>query len=123
MISKWFSPAELACKCGQCAPGIVGEFVVWLDSLRAAVARPLTLTSAYRCPDHDRKVGGKGPHTTGRAADVRAITSAEKHELVGAALALGAKGVGVGATFIHVDLIVPGGKYPRPAIWSYPVRG
>ena len=120
---RYFTSAELACRCGQCEPGIQPEFVVWLDRLREAVGRPLKLTSAYRCPAHDAAVGGNGPHTTGLAVDIEAVLAVTRHSVVTAALALGAHGVGVAKTFVHIDRIRPGGlQYPRPALWTYPPK-
>jgi uncharacterized protein YcbK (DUF882 family) len=122
-MSRFFNASEQRCRCGQCAGLLADDFAAWLDELREELARPLRLTSAYRCPEHDARVGGKGPHTTGRAADIAAVASSEKHAIAKAALALGALGVGVGATFVHVDRIEPGGKFPRPGLWTYPTRG
>jgi uncharacterized protein YcbK (DUF882 family) len=125
MSTRWFSDAELACRCQRPSckvNGIDPAFGAWLDRLREALAHPLTLTSAYRCPEHDSSVSGKGAHTAGKAADIVAISGSAKHEIVGAALTLGATGIGVGSTFVHADIIKPGGKYPRPVIWTYPTR-
>lgn len=45
-----------------------------LQALREAFGGPITVTSGYRCPDHNRAVGGaKGSqHVKGNAADIRA---------------------------------------------------
>jgi len=43
-----------------------------LEYLRVKWGRPITVTSGYRCPDHNRSVGGaKGSqHVKGNAADL-----------------------------------------------------
>jgi len=42
-----------------------------LQRLRSLIGRPIIITSGYRCPKHDREVGGPGTsfHTKGLAAD------------------------------------------------------
>jgi uncharacterized protein YcbK (DUF882 family) len=101
-------------------------FMARLEHLRTRIDRPLPLTSAYRCPAHHAsvsKTGAAGPHTTGRAADVR-VAGESAVELVKLALELGFTGLGlkqagpVQGRFVHLDdLEAPG--YPRPRIWTY----
>jgi uncharacterized protein YcbK (DUF882 family) len=120
-VSRFFTPAEQACRCG-CGLLLQIDFAEWLDKLRVEVERPLRLTSAARCAEYDAKVGGKGAHTTGRAADILAVSGEAKFAIVAAAMGLGAGGVGVGGTFVHVDRGLELTKFPRPMLWTYPPK-
>lgn len=103
------------------------DFLSKLEMLRALVNKPLNLSSAYRCPVHNRKVsssGLTGPHTTGRAVDIRASGSLAwtilKH-----ATALGFQGIGISQKgphklrFIHLDDLIYSVNRPRPWVFSY----
>lgn len=124
--SEHFSAAELACKhCG--ANRMQPAFLARLEALRTAVGQPLALTSAYRCPTHNQRVsttGADGPHTTGRAVDVR-VAGGVALQLISLALGLGFTGVGVQQTgehagrFLHLDDLPNGPGQPRPWLWSY----
>lgn len=100
-------------------------FLEQLDELRHMYGKPLVVTSGYRCPEHNAKVsstGLTGPHTTGRAADLR-VDRAEALHLLKLALALGFTGIGVnqkgGGRFLHVDNLPNAPGQPRPTLWSY----
>jgi uncharacterized protein YcbK (DUF882 family) len=122
---RWphFQPREFACK-GTGALLVDPALLDILEALRAAVGRPLPVTSGYRAPSYNRRIsptGDTGPHTTGRAVDI-AIEGAAALALVGHAIRLGVTGIGVQqkgtARFIHLDLLAAP-DYPRPALWSY----
>lgn len=125
-MTKHFSHNELQCKCGCGQAKMDEDFLARLEDLRVAFAKPLVVTSGYRCPDHNARVSGtgsKGPHTTGKAVDVL-ITGADAYNILLLALSLNFSGIGVsqrgehGARFIHLDnLSFP--EYPRPRVWSY----
>lgn len=120
---RYFQRSEFACKCGCSANRIDDEFVSKLDELRDRVGFPMIVTSGYRCPAHNARVsptGPNGPHTTGRAVDIRA-NGQQAHALMKAAFELGLTGIGVkqhgGARFVHLDDLE---LAPRPNVWSYP---
>ena len=57
---RHFSPAEFACKCG-CGSGMEKmdpTFLRMLDEARELAGIPFVLASAYRCPKHNKAVGG-----------------------------------------------------------------
>lgn len=117
-----FSRGELACRhCGAVA--MDPTFMARLERIRMAFGRAMPISSGFRCPVHDAEVGGKGPHTTGHAADVR-ISGAAVYELVGLALFEGMIGIGVHqrgdpeGRFLHLDDLA-GTRWPRPRVWSY----
>ena len=124
MTSPWpwlhFSAHEIACRCcgrNEMAP----EFMDLLERLRSEFARPLIVSSGFRCPAWNQKVsksGPDGPHTTGHAADL-GVRWAEQVDLVRIATNLGFTGFGVAATFIHLDDLPVSARFPRPRIWGY----
>lgn len=128
-----FTPQEMACReSGMIAVAI--KFMHRLQRTRNTFAQAMHVTSGYRSPEYNRKVsktGFFGPHTTGRAVDIRVYGEAA-FRLVRIALAHGFTGIGIKQKgphhlrFIHLDELEskeasgeenPGRK--RPWIWSY----
>jgi zinc D-Ala-D-Ala carboxypeptidase len=104
------------------------DFLTLLDELRHRCGFPFHITSGYRSPEYNAQVsstGENGPHTTGKAADVK-VLGAQAHTVLKHAAELGFTGIGVaqkgahGGRFIHLDTIQSGeGGAPRPWVWSY----
>lgn len=102
------------------------RFMLRLVLLRQELGFPLIVTSAYRSPEHNAKVGGvsRSAHLSGRAVDI-AISGAKAHRLVRMALLFGFTGIGVRQRgdhrlrFVHLDDLDSAPDIPRPAIWSY----
>jgi uncharacterized protein YcbK (DUF882 family) len=126
---RWphFTRAELECKCGCGEIVIVPEFLDRLERLREHLNRPMIVNSGYRCPEYNARVsntGRDGPHTTGRAIDVRAAGGAALI-LVRVARMFQFTGVGVfqkgphAKRFLHLDDLGSTRKRPRPWLWSY----
>ena len=75
-MTKNFKLKEFKCKCGCDMPLEVYENIIKLASqlqfLRDYTGRPITINSAYRCPEHNKKVGGSktSQHLSGKAADI-----------------------------------------------------
>ena len=121
-----FTRGEFACACCDKSEMDV-DFVAALQRIRTEFGKAMPITSGYRCALHNSNVsstGLRGPHVTGKAADV-AVMGADAHRLLKIALADPAiTGVGVSqkgaphTKFIHLDALEPG-IYPRPTIWSY----
>jgi uncharacterized protein YcbK (DUF882 family) len=123
---KYFSAKELACQCG-CGRGeedMDEEFMHKVVELREACSFPLSVSSGFRCPDHNNNVsstGLAGPHTTGKALDVKVVGD-KAHKVLEAMFELGFPGVGVSqkgnhrTRFIHLDGLSGNG---RPWVWSY----
>lgn len=75
MVSEHFSVNELACHhCG--VQGVKKAMIDFLEDLRNEIGEPLYITSGYRCPTHNERVGGvlNSQHTKGLAADCYAET-------------------------------------------------
>ncbi len=115
-----FKPEEFTCKCG-CGQGpehMDVDFIRMLDDIRDRAGFPLVVTSGYRCPGHDAAVGGKGNHTTGKAADLACKDGIHRWHLLEAALSVHVPRIGIGKTFIHLDDIGEDNR-PAPVIWLY----
>ena len=73
-LSPHFNAKEFRCKCGKEHEfGISNELVNKLEKLYTALnCSKIIVTSGYRCPTHDKNVGGSGTgqHTLGNAADI-----------------------------------------------------
>lgn len=71
--AKYFSEAEQVCKCcGRGADRVSPLLLRRLDILREAWGAPIYVSSMYRCPSHNYKVGGvpTSQHVEGTAADI-----------------------------------------------------
>lgn len=76
--------------------------VCLLESLRARVGRPLVIVSGYRCPVHNRRVGGapRSFHVLGQAVDIPRGYATEAD-----AEAVGFLGIGLaGRWATHLDI-------------------
>ena len=73
-LSLHFNVREFRCSCGKSHETLLAsELVDKLEALYTALnCSKIIVTSGYRCPDHDKAVGGtsSGQHTKGTAADV-----------------------------------------------------
>jgi uncharacterized protein YcbK (DUF882 family) len=109
-MSKHFKPAEFRCKCKRCInapdPVMSDRLLTVLDKIREAIGVPVIILSGYRCPAHNKEVGGvnDSQHTKRTAADIRAA-GLSVESLARAAEKCGADGVGryPGQGFVHVD--------------------
>lgn len=112
MLSANFSLREMQCKCGCRAPvGVVKNLQILaqaLQQLRNLAGGPLVVTSGYRCPAHNTKVGGArgSQHVFGIAADIwsKTLTPAELAALAEQVPAFQNGGIGKYSRWIHVDV-------------------
>jgi zinc D-Ala-D-Ala carboxypeptidase len=102
---KSFSPQEIACK-GTGSIAINEAALDKLQALRDKLGRPLLLTSAYRSPEHNKRVGGakNSQHMLGIAFDVR-MENQDPQKFEAAARAVGFTGFGYYPKqgFMHID--------------------
>ena len=111
-LSTNFSRHEFACHgdhcCDHSAP-ISTELVSALQSLRETIGQSLTVSSGFRCRKHNRAIHGSkdSQHCLGMAADLDVPENLTSEELAQAAEQIPAfyrGGIGVYATWIHVDV-------------------
>ena len=71
-LSENFTSREFCCSCGCGSVRVDEKLVQGLQKLRDRLARPIRITSGYRCEKHNREVGGatNSLHLTGQAADI-----------------------------------------------------
>ena len=73
-LSPHFNAHEFRCSCGKIHETLISsELIEKLEALYTALnCSKIIVTSGYRCPEHDKAVGGtsSGQHTKGTAADV-----------------------------------------------------
>ena len=106
-------------KCPHCNRNkIDNEFVTVLDEARTIAVVPFKITSGYRCPIHNKAVGGSptSSHLKGWAVDIACMSDYQRMKIVRALIELDMHRIGVGKDFIHVD-IDPGKNPVR--LWVY----
>ena len=118
---RYFTEAELACKCGCGRCEMDEEFMADLDDLREVCGFPFPVTSGYRFESPDEKESssttpGRGPHTTGKAVDI-AANARRKFKIL--EIADGITGIGIAKTFIHLDTLTPEERPSRPCVFTY----
>ena len=92
---KWFKEKEFACKCcgqlplstssGQAPRENVKALVeVILDPVRERLGKPIVVNSGYRCPKHNKEVGGvrNSQHLRGEAADIHCEDNEKLKQLI-----------------------------------------
>lgn len=81
-LSEHFNAYEFRCRCGKSHFITIDEELVdLLEKLRTRLkASSCTIYSGYRCPEHDKRVGGSGggPHTQGKAVDCYFVRSGKR---------------------------------------------
>ena len=103
-LSDNFSRAEFACKCGCGQDTVDAQLLDILQDIRNEFG-PVTITSANRCPSHNKAEGGseKSQHLRGRAADIQ-LTGIPPSQI---AIYVDDKwpntGLGAYNTFTHID--------------------
>lgn len=106
-LSMNFTVKEFACKDGSDKILIDTALVDVLQKIRDHFGKPVIINSAYRSPEHNKKVGGSAGsyHVKGMAADIQ-IAGVSAVELAYYAQTI-TNGVGVyyygNTNFIHVD--------------------
>jgi len=99
-----FRLKEFACKhCGTVK--LDPELVRRLQAMRDELGNPIVINSGYRCPEHNRAVGGatNSQHLYGRAADIvcPGLTTAQLYKVAEKHFEDG--GLGRYAGYVHVD--------------------
>lgn len=110
-LSENFNSSEFDCKGGGCCSETIinPQLVKYLQQIREHFKAPITITSAYRCPTHNSRVGGApgSRHSKGDAADI-VVKGVAPREVAKYAESIGIKGIGLYETsadghFTHID--------------------
>jgi uncharacterized protein YcbK (DUF882 family) len=115
-VNQHFKRAEFACRCGCGFAAVDAELLAVLTDLRETYGKPIKITSACRCPSHNRKVGGSknSMHLIGIAADIQVEgMSPAKVEQYLLGKYPGKYGIAAAKTFVHIDV------REKPARWAY----
>lgn len=100
-----FSPAEIACR-GTGKLLVNEDALNLLQELRVTLGKPLIVNSAYRSPEHNRRVGGAkaSKHLEGTAFDI-SMANHDPAAFIAAARKAGFKGIGTypRSNFVHID--------------------
>lgn len=106
-LTAHFAKHEFDCKCGCSTTKHDLALSAGLEKLRMEIGAPLVINSGYRCPTHNRNVGGSSSskHVSGTAADIRC--DAVNPVLLGIVARKYFNGVGIywhgNTAFVHVD--------------------
>ena len=105
-LSTNFKVKEFACQDGTDPIFIDSELVEILQKIRTHFKKPVTITSAYRTPPHNKSCGGTtySQHLYGKAADIKVQGIAPKDVAKYAETLLRDGGIGIYNTFTHIDV-------------------
>jgi uncharacterized protein YcbK (DUF882 family) len=115
---SYFTDEEFQCKCGKCKVKPVDPVLLArLNGLRSQYGKPIYITSAWRCEEQNKKVGGvaASAHLEGQAADIFCTSSHDRYLLLFHSIGSFHR-IGIGATFLHVDVST---DHPQELIWLY----
>lgn len=123
-FNKYFKTSEFSCQCklkGCVDQKVSIELINKLTELREAVNEPLTVTSGFRCKEHQAYIRASGQstvvakastHELGDAADIKPTRmTINDLETIAARYFMS---IGIAKNFLHLDLRV--GKVRR---WNY----
>lgn len=114
--SENFYADEFICKCGKCGKTVKKELIDLLQKVRRQYNKPMIISSAARCFEHNKSVGGaeQSSHLDGTAVDILVDNSADRYELISLLYHNGFKGIGVGRNFVHADI-----RDTKAVFWHY----
>ena len=117
-MAKYFNVDEFACKCGCGKNEISNDLITMLDVARGDAGVPFHISSGYRCPEHNKSVGGvsESAHTSGMAADIAVSDSRTRFAILSSLIQAGFTRIGIAKSFIHVD--IDDNKDPE-VVWLY----
>lgn len=110
-LSKNFSVYEFQCKGSGCCSIVLIDDLLWkyVQMIRDHFGAKVTITSGYRCPTHNRNVGGAtgSRHGKGQAADI-VVAGVAPRKVAAYCESIGIKGIGLYETlkdgyFVHID--------------------
>lgn len=110
-LSAHFSTLDFDCQCPrpECRTTLIdGDLVDSLETLWD-LAGSFKITSGYRCPAHNKEIGGvkSSQHCLGKAADCKSTSGKESSGLQSRAVLVPRfrdGGIGLYRTFLHCDV-------------------
>lgn len=108
---RHFRPSEFECQCYKCGLGFAAmdvDFLDRLDMARLYGGVPFKLTSAVRCEQHNRDVGGleDSAHLAKpkcKGVDIATPNSHVRNRVVYGLIKAGFHRIGIYKDYIHVD--------------------
>jgi zinc D-Ala-D-Ala carboxypeptidase len=115
---RYFDTSEFDCPIAGQGDKMDQSFLKALDNARHIASTPFRITSGYRCPEHNKNVGGVpgSSHTKFVACDIHCDDSARRFLIVSALLKAGITRIGISHNFIHCDMDL---DKPQNLIWTY----
>lgn len=97
---------------------VSNELISMLDVARKKYGKSLVINSGYRTIEHNAEVGGKpdSSHLKGLAVDISCTKSTDRFKLEGILREVGFSRIGIGSTFIHVDIDK---EKTQKVLWTY----
>lgn len=99
------------------------NFLLKLSRARQIANVAFKITSGYRTQDYNRALLQRGykasldsSHCKGIAVDIAVTSSRDRFIIVNALIAVGFTRIGIGNTFIHVDMDM---DKPQDSMWTY----
>lgn len=94
------------------------ELLYLITYLRHTIGIPFIITSGTRCKQHNKNIGSSdnSSHTKGLGVDISITNSSDRFKLIKLALHIGINRIGLGKTFIHLDIDK---SLPQNHMWNY----
>jgi len=118
MKSRYFTQKEFKCQERDCFDKMNKSLIDMLDVARELAGVPFKITSSWRSPEWNAEIGGSpnSAHLRGNAVDIACDSSCNRMVIVDALIIAGFNRIGVGKTFIHVDIDE---LLPQDVMWLY----
>ena len=113
LIPEYFLDKEL--KCPDCGLLPKPDAIKKLYTLRLLYMKPIKITSAFRCAEYNKKIGGSkhSKHVLGTAFDCK-VPKQDELKFITLAKLCGFNGIGVNDNkFTHID------TREKDAFWTY----
>ena len=103
-LSANFNSDEFKCPC--CGKINISTMLIdKLQQLRDLINKPIIITSGYRCPAYNKKIGGysHSPHLTGEASDIQ-VKGMSPITIAGIAQRIHNIRLGIYPNHLHIDI-------------------